>query len=225
KNEELINCFEVVHNNVELLIESLKNHKKLNSKEYFYEIRNRQPKDLDKIERASRFIYLNKTCFNGLYRVNSDNRFNVPFGNYKNPSILNEKLLYESNKFLKGVIIKPMIFEKVLDLCKKGDFIYFDPPYFPISKTSSFTSYTNGTFLENEQINLAELFKKLDTKGCLLMLSNSDHPFIRELYKGYDIQTVKARRVISCIGSKREIVNEIVVRNYNHTNIKNFIKN
>jgi len=223
-NKELIITFTVVRDKVEELIESLKKRKKLHSKEYFYKVRKEKSKELSDVEIASRLIYLNKTCYNGLYRVNSKGEFNVPFGDYKNPAILDEKKLREAHKLLQNVKLKAIPFEKISNLIKKGDFIYLDPPYYPISKTSSFTSYTKDVFLEEKQKKLAEVFKKLNEKGCLVMLSNSDHPFIRGLYKGFFIHLVKARRAISCIGKKRGKINEIVVTNYINKNLKDFIK-
>jgi DNA adenine methylase len=223
-NEELINTFIVVRDKVEELIESLKERKKHHNKEYFYEVRREKPKELSDIERASRFIYLNKTCFNGLYRVNSKGEFNVPLGDYKNPSIFDEKVLREASKLLKNVEIGTLPFENVLNEAKKGDFIYFDPPYFPISKTSSFTSYTKDTFLEKEQKELAGTFKELHKRGCFVMLSNSNSHFIKELYKDFCIHIIKARRAISCIGTKRGKINELLITNYNTKNLKDFIK-
>ena len=159
-------------------------------------------------------IYLNKTCFNGLYRVNSKGKFNVPFGDYKNPRIFDEDVLREASKLLKNVKIEHIPFEDILKLAKKGDFVYFDPPYFPLSKTSSFTSYTNGIFLEKEQTKLSEVFKELDKKGCLLMLSNSDHPLIWKLYDGFKTIPIQARRSINCMGDKRGKINELLIINF-----------
>lgn len=213
-NEELIITFKVVRDNVEELIKSLKKRKHLNSKEYFYKVRKEKPQELSDVERASRLIYLNKTCYNGLYRVNAKGEFNVPFGKYKNPSIFEEQVLRETSKLLKDVKIEVSSFENILNKAKKEDLVYFDPPYFPISKTASFTSYAKVMFLGKEQEKLAGVFKELDKRGCFLMLSNSDHPFIRKLYKGFNIRQIKARRVISCIGTKRGKINELLITNY-----------
>ncbi len=212
-NKELINAFVIVRDKVDALIEALKKHKEQHSKEYYYKIRDLDPNTLTDVEKAGRFIYLNKTCFNGLYRVNSKGKFNVPIGSYKNPGILKEDVLREANKLLQGVDIKVMSFEKVIEFATKGAFIYFDPPYYPL-KTSSFTSYTKDVFLEEEQKKLAELFKKLDKLGCKLMLSNSDHPFIRDLYKEFKQERVHAKRLINCDSTKRGPITERVVRNY-----------
>jgi len=213
-NSELINCYEVVKNNPDALIELLKSHKSKHSKEYYYTIRKQDPNQLSSIEAAARFIYLNKTCFNGLYRVNSEGKFNVPIGKYKNPGILNEKTIREASELLQGVKLNSEPFEKIVSKANKGDFIYLDPPYLPLSKTSSFTGYTKDSFLEKDQKRLAEVFKVLDKKGCLLMLSNSDHPLIRRFYSGYRIETVKAGRAICCDPAKRGKITELVVLNY-----------
>jgi len=215
-NEELINTYEVIKNDVENLIKELKKLKEIHSKEVYYKIRAEDPKLLSPLIRASRFIYLNKTCFNGLYRVNSKGQFNVPIGSYKNPSICQEKDLREISKLLQDVEIKVMSFGEITKLAKKGDFIYFDPPYYPLKKGQSFTTYTKGNFLEKKQKQLAKVFKELDKKGCKVMLSNSDTDFIKGLYKEYKPKIVKARRMINCQGDKRGKINEIVITNYNN---------
>lgn len=213
-NDELINCFQVVRNDVDKLVLLLIQHKSYHSIRHYYEVRRKDPKKLSKVEAAARFIYLDKTCYNGLYRVNAKGHFNVPIGRHKNPAIVDEKSLREASSMLKRVAIKAMPFEKVVYFVGRGDFIYMDPPYYPLSKTSSFTNYSKFKFLEKEQKKLAETFKKLDKRGCLLMLSNNDHPFIRGLYKGYNIRVVQAKRFISCNGKARGPINELVVKNY-----------
>jgi len=215
-NEELMNCYEVIKNDVEELILSLKKHKQAHNKEYYYKIRELDPRNLNKIERASRTIYLNKTCFNGLYRVNSKGGFNVPIGSYINPSIYNETELRKLSKLLKNVEIKVMSFEDILNYAKKNDFIYFDPPYMPLKK-ESFTTYTKDNFLEDEQKQLSQVFKKLHKKGCNVMLSNSDTEFIKNLYKEHNINIVKANRMINSNGKDRGKINEVVVTNYKPT--------
>jgi len=213
-NEELINTYEIIRDDVENLIEELKKLKELHNKEHYYEIRAENPKLLSKLTRASRFIYLNKTCFNGLYRVNSKGGFNVPIGSYKNPLVCPEEDLKEISKLLKNVKIINGDFEECLKYASKNSFIYFDPPYYPLKDKASFTTYTKGNFLEKEQKQLKEVFGKLDKKGCKVMLSNSDTDLIKELYKGYKISFVKANRMINCDGKNRGKINEIVVRNY-----------
>jgi DNA adenine methylase len=216
-NEELINTYEVIRADVNRLIIELKQHKEYHladGKKYYLTIRSTNPNELPALERAARFIYLNKTCFNGLYRVNSNGKFNVPMGSYKNPDIIQEERLKLVSKLLKNVIIKVMSFEKILEIAKKDDFIYFDPPYYPLKKGKSFTTYTKKSFMEKEQELLSEVFKKLDKKGCSVMLSNSDTKFIKNLYLGYNIHLVQATRMINCNGDQRGKINEVVVTNY-----------
>ncbi len=214
KNPELINTFLIVRNNIEQLIRKLKLHKKNHSKAYYYKIRSLDPQKLSNIERAARFIYLNKTCFNGLYRVNSKGEFNVPIGRYKNPEIFNKDTTFKASKLLKGVKIKLQPFENVLDATKKGDFIYFDPCYNPKIRTSIFNSYTEDGFLEGEQRKLATLFRKLDKKGCKLMLSNSDTALVKKLYKGYKMKRVKCARSINSKADGRGKLTELIIINY-----------
>ncbi len=215
-NEELINCFLVVRDRPFELIEILLSHRKRHSKEYYYEVRNIESDKLDGVSRAAKLIYLNKTCFNGLYRVNSKGQFNVPFGDHKNPSIFDRSTLIKASRMLQGVDLRVMTFEKVLDLAGKHDFIYFDPPYVPLSKTSSFTQYSKTNFSIKEQSRLSKVFRALDLKGCYVMLSNSDHSLTRELYKDYakNMVVVRAKRKINSVGNRRGAINELVVTNY-----------
>lgn len=214
-NVDLMNCYEVIKNNVNKLIEVLKHYQSQHCKEFYYQVRNQyNTRTLDKIERAVAFIYLNKTCYNGLYRVNSKGEFNVPFGKYKNPNIFEEANLRAVSKLLKRTALYTISFEKILDFAQSDDFVYFDPPYYPLTKTSNFTSYTQDVFLEKEQEKLSEIFKELDKKGCKVMLSNSDTEFIKRLYKDYRIEIVWANRFISCAGEKRGPITELVILNY-----------
>tara|TARA_Y100000310_G_scaffold317650_1_gene370742 strand:- start:292 stop:1140 length:849 start_codon:yes stop_codon:yes gene_type:complete len=216
-NEELINVYNIVKENVENLIIELKQHKEYHmerGKDYYLQIRAADLNELTPLTRAARFIYLNKTCFNGLYRVNSKGGFNVPIGDQKNPGVCIEEDLREISKLLKKVKIKVMPFEKIITIANAGDFIYFDPPYYPLKGKPSFTTYAKNKFLEEEQEMLAEIFKKLDKKGCKVMLSNSDTKFIKDLYKDYNITKVKATRMINCNAKNRGKINEVVVRNY-----------
>ena len=215
-NEELINCFVVVRDKPFELIEALLSHRKRHSKEYYYEVRSLESNRLDSVSRAARMIYLNKTCFNGLYRVNSKGQFNVPYGDYNNPSIFDRNTLIQASQMLQGVDLRVMTFDKVLDFAGNHDFVYFDPPYIPLSKTSSFTRYSKNEFSIKEQNQLSEVFRALDSRGCFVMLSNSDHSLTREFYRGYDknIVIVRAKRKINSVGSKRGAINEIVVTNY-----------
>jgi len=214
-NNELVITYNVIKNNVEKLIKSLKKHK--TSKEYYLKIRAQNPQKLSDIEIASRFIYLNRTCFNGMYRVNSRGEFNIPFGNYKNPLVCDENNLRKVAKALKNVEIKTQDYKKILKKAKKGDFVYFDPPYHPLNKTSSFTSYTKEVFLKKEQIELKDTFVELHKRGCFVMLSNSDTSFINKIYsgkKGIHIAKVQAGRMINSQSHKRGKINELLVINY-----------
>ena len=214
-NNELVVTYNVIKNDVENLIKSLKKHKL--DKEYFLKIRAQNPEKLSDLNIASRFIYLNRTCFNGMYRVNSKGGFNVPFGKYTNPLICDEVNLRKASKALKNVEIKKQDYKEVLKKAKKGDFVYFDPPYYPVSKTASFTSYTSESFLDKEQIELRDTFIELHKRGCFVMLSNSDTPFINKIYsepKGLRITKVQAGRAINSDASKRGKITEVLVTNY-----------
>lgn len=215
-NEELINLYSVVRDNVYELIKDLSKHEV--SKEYFLEIRNidrtEQYTELSDVERASRFIYLNRTCFNGMYRVNSQGQFNVPFGHYKNPRIIDENNLLNCSELLKKTEIKCADFSEILTKVKKGDLVYFDPPYVPLNDTSSFTSYTKDGFDINMQFKLRDVCDKLDNKGVKFMLSNSDTKLVNELYVNYEIKKVFASRQINANADGRGKITEVLVRNY-----------
>jgi DNA adenine methylase len=210
-NEELVNCYEVVKTSVEHLIGELKKHR--NDRSHFLKVRKTQPWELAPVERAARMIYLNKTCYNGLYRVNQRGEFNVPFGRYENPRICDENGLRAASKALQGAEIQCRDFRHVLYRARPGDFIYFDPPYNPISTTSSFTSYSEAPFDEREQKALKQVFEALHERGCHVMLSNSDTPFIRRLYRDFNVETVLANRAINCRGDKRGKISELVITN------------
>lgn len=215
-NEELINLYFVVRDNVYGLIEDLNKHEI--SKEYFLEIRNidksEKYAELSNVKRASRFIYLNRTCFNGMYRVNSRGEFNVPFGRYKNPRIVDENNLIICSNLLQKTEIKHADFSEILTKVKKGDFVYFDPPYVPLTETSSFTSYTKNGFDIDMQFKLREVCDKLNLMGVKFMLSNSDTKLIHELYATYEIKKVFASRAINANADGRGKITEVLVRNY-----------
>ncbi len=214
-NNELVTTYNVIKNSVDELIESLQKH--IYDKEYYLEVRAKKIEDLSDIEVASRFIFLNRTGFNGLYRVNKSGQFNVPFGRYNNPVICDEDNLRRVSDALQDVTITHQDYKNVLKTAKSGDFIYLDPPYYPINATSSFTSYTAEGFLEKEQTELRDTFVKLHKKGCFVMLSNSDTPFINELYSGLDgitINKITAGRAINSKGSGRGKITEVLVTNY-----------
>jgi len=214
-NPELINAYKVIRDNVNELIKSLRSHK--NESEYFYDIRGLDVANLCEVEMASRFIYLNKTCYNGLYRVNSKGRFNAPFGRYKNPNIVDSENLKEISKYLNSNDIKIVCkdYKTICKMARKGDFIYFDPPYHPISKTASFTKYARGDFIENDQIELASVFSEVDKKGCFALLSNSNTKLINELYSLFNIKRISANRFINCKKELRgKTLNEVLVKNW-----------
>jgi len=218
-NEELMNLYKVIKDNIDELIEDLKKHK--NESKYYYKIRELD-RDLDRynkltpVERASRIHYLNKTCYNGLFRVNSKGQFNVPFGRYKNPNIINEETLRAVSRYFNraNIIIKCGDFEDAVEEADIDSFVYFDPPYDPVSDTSNFTDYNKGGFDRKEQIRLKELCDRLDKKGVRFLLSNSETDFILDLYKDYKIEIVPAKRFINSKGDRRGEVNEVLVRNY-----------
>ena len=210
-NRELIDTFKAVQEDVGQVIKLLSKYQKQHCKDFFLATREKTPLSL--AGKAARLIYLNKTCFNGLYRVNSRGLFNVPFGKYTNPGIFNEDWLRRASELLQGARIEAEDFRFLKVEAKKNDFIYFDPPYHPRSKTSYFTAYTRDLFGEEHQRKLADLYRALDKKGCLLMLSNSDTPLIRELYKDFDIREVSARRLINSRADRRGAICELVVLN------------
>jgi len=216
-NKDLVITYNVIKNNLHELIRSLKKH--IYDKDYFFKIRALETKNLTDVEIASRFIYLNRTCFNGMYRVNSKGKFNVPFGRYTNPVICDEDNLRKVSESLKNVSIKYQDYKEVLNQAKSGDFIYFDPPYYPVNKTSSFTSYTSENFLEKEQIELRDTFVELHKKGCFVMLSNSDTEFVNKIYSETNIKKIKiakiqAGRMINSKSERRGKVSEVLITNY-----------
>jgi len=211
-NPELVNCYQVVRDRVEELIALLREHK--NDRQHFYKVRSLSPAGLSAAERAARLIFLNKTCFNGLYRVNSRGEFNVPFGRYDNPRICDGENLRAVSARLRDVEILCLPFEQTVRRAKAGDFVYLDPPYQPVSATANFTGYTATAFGDKDQERLAAVFSQLSKRGCLVMLSNSDSPVIRELYKDFRIAEVKASRAINCKAERRGRVSELVIMNY-----------
>ena len=223
RNAELVNCYRVVQDAKALgeLVERLERHSRhVMEPDYFYRVRawDREAGFATKrgaVERAARTIYLNHTCYNGLYRLNKSGQFNVPYGKWaRPPRVFDEANLWACHRALEGVELREAGFEACLEWARKGDFVYLDPPYHPLSATSSFTTYTGSEFRERHQRRLAEVFGELDARGCLLMQSNSATPLIRRLYKGYRIETVLAARAISCKGGGRGKVEEVVVVNY-----------
>jgi len=211
-NAELINTYSVIKNEVFELMSELASSLYVNDEVTYYKIRASKPKT--NVERAARFIYLNKTAFNGLYRVNSSGGFNVPFGKYNNPKILDSQNLMLVHRALQKDELYCGDFTIVLKNAKRGDFIYFDPPYFPISKTSNFTGYTKDGFGESEQKKLLKTYKELDSKGCFVLLSNSYSDFISDLYAEFEPEIVQASRMINCKADGRGKIKELIVRNW-----------
>lgn len=211
-NAELIHLYQVVRDDVEALIEDLGRHR--HERTYFYAVRAQQPEELGRIERASRMMFLNRTCFNGLWRVNRRGQFNVPFGAYTNPNLCPADRLRAVSEALQGVELLHTDFEKAVEGAKANDFVYFDPPYVPLTKTANFTAYTGQGFGIEEQERLAQLFNTLTRRKVRCMLSNSDTPLVRELFAGHRIDGVLAPRTISRKGSAREPVGEVIVCNF-----------
>lgn len=219
-NPELTNLYKVIRNKHKKLIELLKIHKQNNSADYFYEIRGLDRLEdyskLTDVERAARLIYINKVCFNGLYRVNSSGFFNAPYGKYQNPAIFDESNIEELHNYLKTNDIKILTgdFAAAVSEATSEDFIYFDPPYAPLSATSNFTNYSSTGFSADDQRRLKALCDELTDKGIKFLLSNSSSEFILDLYKDYHIELVDAKRAINCKGSGRGTIKEVLVRNY-----------
>lgn len=219
KNTQLIEVYETIRDHLDEFIECLAEFD--TSESSYYEIRSwdRDPEffeSIGKIKRAARFLYLNKTCYNGLYRVNSRGEFNVPFGKYSNPRIVDEENLRNVSIFLQSsdIHFSSQDFEYITEHVGEEDLIYLDPPYVPISATANFTSYTAQGFSEEDQIRLKELCTHLHNKGAYFMLSNSGAELVYDLYSEFTIREVPARRSINSQGNKRGHVNEVVVFNY-----------
>lgn len=232
-NQDLVNAYNVIKMDVEDLIEKLNKYEKeylpLNleaRKEYYYDVRDEYNSAKIKegklsVQRAAEFIFLNRTCFNGLYRVNQSGDFNVPMGKYRNPTICDEKNLRGLSKLLQNVEIICGDYQKTDDLVDDKTFVYFDPPYRPLSVTSGFTSYTKEDFNDEDQKQLAMYYKKLDMKNAKLMLSNSNpknvnenDTFFDDIYFGYNINELQANRMINSNSNKRGKISELLIINY-----------
>lgn len=222
-NEDLVNCYNAIKEDVENLIDELNSlqneflRKQKTRKDFFYQIRT----EFNTGRSAAKLIFLNKTCFNGLYRVNRKGFFNVPFGDYKNPKICDEDNLRAVSEVLQNADIICSDFKNSLPYIDKDAFVYFDPPYRPISQTASFTSYAKEDFSQDDQIRLARFCKQIDKKGVIFLLSNSDpkneNPkdhFFEDNYSKFRLERVKAIRAINCKGSRRGKINEIITTNY-----------
>ena len=214
-NGELINCYQVIKDDVQGLIRSLKTHK--NTEDHFYDVRAKDLSKLTKVQRASRFIFLNKTCFNGLYRENKSGQFNTPFGRYAKPNIVDIENLLAIHDYLNmvNISIHHRGYEHVLNEAQYGDFVYFDPPYAPLTKTANFAAYVKGGFNDDNQAQLANAFKALSARGVNVMLSNSNAQLIHDLYAGFKIEIIHATRAINCKGGSRgKKANEVLITNY-----------
>lgn len=218
-NHELIRVYTVIKNDVDALIEQLKQFQ--NNKDQFYEIRSwDRNKDkythLSDIEKAARIIYLNKTCFNGLFRVNASGEFNVPFGNYANPNIVNEPVLRAISFYFNNseIVFNAVDYAEILKNLPDNAFVYLDPPYDPVSVTANFTSYTKDGFSRDEQIRLRKCCDELNERSIKFMLSNSATDFIYDQYSKYNIEIISAKRLVGADASKRGRIQEVIVRNY-----------
>ncbi|HGQ5361767.1 TPA: DNA adenine methylase [Streptococcus pneumoniae] len=219
-NAELINCYQQIKDNPQELIEILKVHQEYNSKEYYLDLRSADRDEridmMSEVQRAARILYMLRVNFNGLYRVNSKNQFNVPYGRYKNPKIVDEELISAISVYINNnqLEIKVGDFEKAIVDVRTGDFVYFDPPYIPLSETSAFTSYTHEGFSFADQVRLRDAFKRLSDTGAYVMLSNSSSALVEELYKNFNIHYVEATRTNGAKSSSRGKISEIIVTNY-----------
>lgn len=210
-NLELITTYSAIETRLEETIGVLRNYEKRHSEKLFYEMRARPMLPPDKAAVGARMIYLNRTCFNGLYRVNKKGLFNVPFGKYANPTICDEANLRACSRAFKVAALSAVDFEEVATDAKRGDFVYLDPPYVPVNPTSNFTSYTKGGFGLADQERLVAVAAKLKKRGVHVLLSNADLPLVRKLYKGFEMRRVEARRNVNSNGSKRGAVGELLI--------------
>lgn len=231
-NKDLINCYNVIKFNVENLIQKLEKKEKEflsldneKRKNYFYDVREEYNSYIleaeSNVKRASEFIFLNRTCFNGLYRVNRNGKFNVPFGKYKNPTICDSSNLRNLSKLIKDVLFEYGDYKKSEEIIDRNTFVYFDPPYRPLSDTSGFTSYTKEDFNDEKQKELAEYFNLLSTRNAKLMLSNSNPKnvdsndnFFEDIYRGFNINEVSAKRMINSNSEGRGEISELLITNY-----------
>jgi len=232
-NIDLINSYNIIKNNVEELINNLKQMEteylqleQEERKNYFYNIRNEYnnyelEENEQNVQRAAQFIYLNRTCFNGLYRVNKNGKFNVPMGNYKNPTICDEDNLRQLSELIQNVEFQYGDYSRSMEYVTENTFVYFDPPYRPLNVTSGFTSYTKEDFNDDNQRELATFYRELNEQNAKLMLSNSnpknineDDHFFDNIYQGFNINQIQASRMINANSNGRGKISEILVTNY-----------
>jgi DNA adenine methylase len=212
-NEHLIRCYEFVRDEPRLVARYLQSHAAKDGEAHYYRVREEYNRSEFSAAQAARFIYLNKTCFNGIFRVNAQGKFNVPYGRKESPAIPSDNNLIATAGILKDTLLKASSYEKALEDASKGDFIYLDPPYPPLNGTAYFTHYTSDRFSEEDQKNLAKQVHELDRCGCLLMISNADTPLIRRLYRKYELVSLPVIRYLTC-KSVRHKVKELVITNY-----------
>lgn len=211
-NSELIRCYSVVRSEAGALLDALASH--VNTEEHFYAVRAVDPDSLSDVEAAARFIYLNRTCYNGLYRVNRAGRFNTPYGKYKRPNLVPRDLIEAASVVLSNATLLTGGYRESLVAARSGDFVYLDPPYFPVSEFSDFRRYSDAPFDDDNHRELAQVFEELSMRGCKVMLSNSAVPAVFDLYSDFRIARVRARRNISSAGQGRGFIDEVVVTNF-----------
>ena len=212
RNRDLIDAYLGVRDEVEKVIAHLSRMR--HDSETYYRIRTRDPAKLTVIQRSARIIYLNRTCYNGLYRVNRAGRFNVPFGRYKNPRIVDRENLRAVSQTLQRARISSGDFETLVEKAEPGDVVYFDPPYSPVSNTASFTAYDSLPFGSEEQERLARVIRQLKKRDVYVLLSNSDVPFTRRLYRNFSRDTVQVHRRINSRADRRGPISELLVRSH-----------
>jgi len=212
-NKPLIECYKEIRDSPATVAKYLRGHERRNSEKYYYEIRAQYNRSRAGPAQSARFIYLNRTCFNGVFRVNREGDFNVPFGDKENPTFPSSKELSSLSSALKYTRLFAADFDKSLSKTKKGDFVYLDPPYPPLNGTSYFTHYTADRFDADNQTRLAKVVKDLDRRGIRFLMTNADHPRIRELYRKFELSKLSVTRFVSCKGSRHK-VGELVITNY-----------
>ena len=210
-NPDLINFYRVLKDDCAALTVKLAEHQNKHEESYFYALRQMKPEQMDAVEKAARLLYLNRTCFNGLYRVNSKGEFNVPLGRYKNPTICDPPRLSAASRALAGVTLLEGSYKEATSTATEGDLVYFDPPYVPLNITSNFTSYTRENFGPSDQEDLAQTFRELAERGVKVLLSNSDTPRVRELFKDFKKHKILAPRAINSKADRRQKVSELLI--------------
>lgn len=216
-NDELIRCYREVRDHPDELIEALGRHR--NAEEHFYAVRALDPATLSDTEAAARLVFLNRTCFNGLYRVNRGGQFNTPYGRYKNPNLVPAQGIRAASAVLQGVALTAGGYRDALANAGRGDFVYLDPPYLPLSQYSDFRRYSATQFRDEHHEELATVYKELDARGCLVMLSNSSSERVFALYSDWRVERLRARRNINSRSAGRGPVDEVVVTNYDHADV------